>query len=243
MSTLADATPGPRYRSTREAVRGHFERSAERWDVLTSEAPVTGVRRTIRAGRERMAGTLLGWLPDDLSGRTVLDAGCGTGVLSIELARRGARVVGVDVSPEMLAVARQRIPDELSDRIELRETDLQAPGPDAFDHVVAMDSLIYYDPDETIGALRNLAARCRRTVVFTLAPWTPLLGLMHFVGRRLPRADRAPTLEPARPSTVRRRLGRDEALGAWQLGRERRIHAGFYISQAYELGVRAEEVA
>jgi SAM-dependent methyltransferase len=39
----------------------------------------------------------------------VLDVGCGTGRVSAELARRGAKVWGVDPSPEMLAQARQRV--------------------------------------------------------------------------------------------------------------------------------------
>jgi SAM-dependent methyltransferase len=47
----------------------------------------------------------------DLRGRRVLDLGCGTGRLASALAERsGARVWGVDASPEMLAVARTRVP-------------------------------------------------------------------------------------------------------------------------------------
>lgn len=42
---------------------------------------------------------------------SVLDAGCGTGRVGIELARRGIEVVGVDVDPSMLATARRRAPD------------------------------------------------------------------------------------------------------------------------------------
>ena len=46
----------------------------------------------------------------ELLGGRVLDVGCGTGRLTAELARRGARVWGVDPSPEMLAVARANVP-------------------------------------------------------------------------------------------------------------------------------------
>jgi SAM-dependent methyltransferase len=46
------------------------------------------------------------WEEGDLLGRRVLDVGCGTGRLADALARRGARVWGVDASPEMLAEAR-----------------------------------------------------------------------------------------------------------------------------------------
>jgi SAM-dependent methyltransferase len=51
----------------------------------------------------------------DLVGRyrpgSVLDAGCGTGRVAIELARRGIEVVGVDVDPSMLATARRLAPE------------------------------------------------------------------------------------------------------------------------------------
>jgi SAM-dependent methyltransferase len=46
-----------------------------------------------------------------LAPRTVLDAGCGTGRVAIELARRGVDAVGVDLDPAMLATARAKAPD------------------------------------------------------------------------------------------------------------------------------------
>src|SRR5262245_63462530 len=42
---------------------------------------------------------------------SVLDAGCGTGRVAIELARRGIEVVGVDLDEPMLAAAREKAPD------------------------------------------------------------------------------------------------------------------------------------
>lgn len=45
-----------------------------------------------------------------LGGRSVLDAGCGTGRVARELARRGIHVVGVDLDPDMLGTARQKAP-------------------------------------------------------------------------------------------------------------------------------------
>jgi magnesium-protoporphyrin O-methyltransferase len=49
-----------------------------------------------------------------MSGARLLDAGCGTGALSIEAARRGARVVAVDLSPTLVSVARERLPSNMS---------------------------------------------------------------------------------------------------------------------------------
>jgi SAM-dependent methyltransferase len=46
----------------------------------------------------------------DLTGAAVVDAGCGGGRAAAELAERGARAVGVDLDPEMIAVARERWP-------------------------------------------------------------------------------------------------------------------------------------
>jgi magnesium-protoporphyrin O-methyltransferase len=48
-----------------------------------------------------MRATLLDWLPPDLHGARLLDAGCGTGALAIEAARRGADVVAIDLSPTL----------------------------------------------------------------------------------------------------------------------------------------------
>jgi SAM-dependent methyltransferase len=45
----------------------------------------------------------------DVAGRTVLDLGCGSGENSLLLARRGAEVIGVDISESLLALARQRL--------------------------------------------------------------------------------------------------------------------------------------
>ncbi|MFQ5792160.1 MAG: SAM-dependent methyltransferase, partial [Acidobacteriota bacterium] len=54
--------------------------------------------------------------------RRVLDLGCGTGSLALRVARKGATVVGMDVSSAMLEVARRRAREEgLADRVELRE--------------------------------------------------------------------------------------------------------------------------
>ena len=59
-------------------------------------------------------------IPDDLTGQTVLDIGCNAGFYSIEMARRGARVLGIDSDPRYLAQA--RLAAEVTDaELELRE--------------------------------------------------------------------------------------------------------------------------
>lgn len=55
---------------------------------------------------------------------TVLDAGCGTGRVAIELARHGIEVVGVDVDPSMLATAASLAPELTWVQSDLAELDL-----------------------------------------------------------------------------------------------------------------------
>jgi magnesium-protoporphyrin O-methyltransferase len=102
------------YETRRGELHAYFDRTAvEAWARLTSEAPLGRIRATVRAGRDRMRATLLGWLPSDLTGLSLLDAGCGTGALAVEAARRGARVTAIDLSPTLIGLAQQRTPCEL----------------------------------------------------------------------------------------------------------------------------------
>ena len=75
-----------------------------------------------------------------------------------------------------------------------------------FDYVVAMDSLIHYLPQDVAGVLAQLAGRTRVAMVFTFAPRTPMLALMHAAGRLFPRSDRAPAIEPIAEGRLRQRL-------------------------------------
>src|SRR6476619_3072492 len=99
------------YSQRRSEIETYFDRTAaEAWGRLTSDAPVSGIRATVRAGRDRMRATLLSWLPDDLTGLTLLDAGCGTGALAVAAAERGAAVTAIDLSPTLVGLARERAP-------------------------------------------------------------------------------------------------------------------------------------
>lgn len=89
--------------------------------------------------------------------RTVLDAGCGTGRVGVELSRRGLDVVGVDVEPSMLAVARERAPD--ADWIECDLTELELGR--TFDVVVMAGNVPLFTPEGTHEAL---VAGCARHV-------------------------------------------------------------------------------
>ncbi|WP_219895489.1 magnesium protoporphyrin IX methyltransferase [Aquisediminimonas profunda] len=212
----------------------YFDRTArDAWVQLTSEAPVSKIRATVRAGRERMRSTLLDWLPVDLSGRRVLDAGCGTGAAAIELAKRGAKVIAVDVSASLIEIARERTPVGL--QIDWRRGDMLDFALGSFDHILAMDSLIHYPTDDIVAAIADLGERATRSMLFTVAPRTPALTLMHNVGKLFPRSDRAPAIQPVPVKSLHRQIAESRALNGWHRGREETVSGGFYTSHALEL--------
>ncbi len=225
------------YLARRGQIETYFDRTAAAtWQRLTSDAPVSGIRATVRAGRDRMRATLLQWLPQDLRGRRILDAGCGTGAMAVELARRGAHVVAIDLSPTLVGTARERWASEpFAGSIDFRAGDMLAVALGRFDHVVGMDSLIHYRAPDVVRAIAALAVRTDHSLAFTFAPRTPLLSVMHAVGRLFPRGDRAPAIEPVGEAAIARRLGAEPLLADWRIGRTQRIASGFYTSQALEL--------
>lgn len=229
--------PTVTYIDRRGELETYFDRTAvDAWTKLTSNAPVSRIRRTVREGREQMRSTLLSWLPGDLSARRIIDAGCGTGALATEAARRGADVVAVDISPKLVELAARRSAEELQRPVvDFRVGDMLDPKLGQFDHVIAMDSLIHYEAVDMSKALARLAVRTRSSILFTFAPKTPMLALMHAVGRAFPRADRAPAIEPVGENALRSMLRNEPGLGGWSAARSVRIANGFYMSQALEL--------
>jgi magnesium-protoporphyrin O-methyltransferase len=225
------------YLERRGEIETYFDRTAAAaWSKLTSDAPVSGIRATVRAGRDRMRATLLSFLPDDLRGSRILDAGCGTGALAVEAARRGADVTAVDISPTLIGIARERLPEKLGDgRIHFIAGDMLDKRLGTFDHVVAMDSLIHYSLPDMVEMLSRLSRMSTGGIHFTYAPRTPALAAMHMVGKIFPRSDRSPRIVPHATSSLYKGISRADGLSDWRLGRNARVSSGFYISHAQEL--------
>lgn len=231
------------YPQRRGEIEHYFDRTAlDAWEKLTSDAPVSGIRATVRAGRDRMRARLSSWLPEDLTGRRVLDAGCGTGALAAELAARGADVLAIDLSPSLIEIAESRLDAaNLTGAIDFRAGDMLDADLGTFDHVVAMDSLIHYTLADVAAALETLAPRVRGSIVFTFAPRTRLLSVMHAAGRLFPRGDRAPSIEPVSERALEERLGVGIAFADWKWAATERVSEGFYTSQAVHFVRSAEE--
>ena len=125
--------------------------------------------------------------------RSVLDAGCGTGRVAVELARRGVDVVGVDSDPDMIDAARAKSPDLRWILADLAELAL----PDRFDVVVLAGNVVpYVDADRRAAAVtacaRHLAPGGVLVAGFALRPGWP-------GPRRLRRMVRGRRAHPRRP--------------------------------------------
>ncbi len=222
------------YTQRRGEIKTYFDRTAiDAWKRFASDQPLSKIRATVRAGRDEMRTTMLSYLPEDLSGWRILDAGCGSGAMSIELAQRGADVLGIDLSPEIVRFGTENLPEITGGgTVELTSGDMLDPALGNFHAVVAMDSVIHYQTADAVQALSALAARTSRKIVFTFAPRTPLLATMHTAGKVFPRADRAPAIVPVSPRKLTNQLN---VIDHWAVGRTQRVNKGFYISQAMEL--------
>lgn len=216
------------YDRTLSRVETYFDQTATKtWERLTSDAPVSRVRETVRAGRDRMRETMLNTL-GDVRGKRILDAGCGAGQMTHELALRGAEVVAVDISPSLVEIARKRLPDALSHQVTFHAGDMLDPALGDFDHVVAMDSLIYYDAADINRSISTLFKRTSGKIVFTVAPRTPFLMAFFGMGKLFPRRDRSPVMIPHAPKKLAR-------LVDGNLRSVARINSGFYISECLEV--------
>jgi len=157
------------YEQRRGQIEHYFDRTAvAAWEKLTSDAPVGRIRASVRAGRDQMRATLVSWLGEDLRGKRILDAGCGTGALAVEAARLGAEVVAIDLSPTLVDLARERIPEDVAHLVEFHSGDMLDKRLGHFDHVVAMDSIIHYDTEDAVNALAQLAERTSQSIVLRL---------------------------------------------------------------------------
>jgi ubiquinone/menaquinone biosynthesis C-methylase UbiE len=114
---------------------------ADHYDSFAESYSAENESSLLNAYYERPA--MLG-LAGDVSGRRILDAGCGSGPLSAALSAGGAIMTGFDSSPAMLALARQR----LGATADLHVADLSKPLPfddESFDDVVSSLVLHYLE--------------------------------------------------------------------------------------------------
>ena len=124
-----------------DRVRAAWDRRVERWDVSAEASRVAQDRE------EEIIRSIevLGLTP----GHRLLDAGCGTGQWAIAFSLRGIKVTAIDVSPQMIARAREHLAAYgADDRIEFQVGDL-ARLPESFSgyHAIHCRAALHFMPD------------------------------------------------------------------------------------------------
>jgi SAM-dependent methyltransferase len=136
-----------------------MQRAANPWDEHAEEFDQWAAKRE-QAGvvGNAITACLLDLL-GDVAGRDVLDACCGNGFLARLLAAHGAHVTGLDLSPRLIALARERDPQGT---IDYRVADLSRPLPELAEHFDAIGSyLALNDVADHRGFAATLAALTR----------------------------------------------------------------------------------
>ncbi len=120
------------------------------WDPNSEFKPLHDINPLRLNYVDRLAG---------ISGKTVLDVGCGGGILSEGMARMGARVTGIDLSDKALQVARLHLL-ESGNQVDYRKIEVETLAeemPQSFDVVTCLEMLEHVpDPQSVISACKRL---------------------------------------------------------------------------------------
>jgi predicted TPR repeat methyltransferase len=141
---LRDASPPPR--ASDRAIQHIYKSFAASYE--------SRMREDLKyAGPERMQDAIKSVI-GDRAGLAILDLGCGSGLAGTSVKERAAELVGIDLSPEMIALARAR---NIYDRLEVAEiTAWLDQGETLFDLIISCDCLIYFGD---LSRIVNAAAR------------------------------------------------------------------------------------
>jgi magnesium-protoporphyrin O-methyltransferase len=225
-----------------EAVKKYFNTSGfERWNKIYGETDeVNKVQLDIRKGHAQTVGKVLAWVDADaaadasagVAGRTVCDAGCGTGSLTIPLAQRGARVSASDISAAMVGEAERRyraagIAGAHDPVFEAK--DLESVG-GKYDTVCCLDVMIHYPQDKADAMVAHLASLAERRVVVSFAPYTPQYALLKRIGELFPGPAKATRAYLHRESDVEAALER----AGFRVARREMTATSFYFSRLLE---------
>jgi magnesium-protoporphyrin O-methyltransferase len=196
----------------------------ERLHTIYGEEQCSGFRALVRKGHSEVVRTALSWLYPDIADKTVLDAGCGAGALSVPLAAAGAAVDAVDFSEKMIEAARERadlagIP---AHRLRFATSDLMSIE-GSYDTVICIDVLARYSSAGAAHLLAHLTSLTKSRLILTYTPKGTMDRLWLAIGNYCARRKQAAPLYTHHEADITKTL---HSLG-WAIHRKVDVTAGW----------------
>lgn len=216
-------------------VQNYFNSTGfDRWQRIYGDGEVNKVQLDIRVGHQQTVEKVLGWLQadDNLSGRSICDAGCGVGSLSIPLAEKGAQVFASDISEKMVGEAKKIAAEAESplNNLQFAVQDLeQITG--SYHTVICLDVLIHYPQEKAGEMLKHLSSLASDRLILSFAPKTPCYTVLKKIGDFFPGPSKATRAYLHREKEIVQTL---TDLG-WTLGRTEMTKTRFYFSRLIEV--------
>jgi magnesium-protoporphyrin O-methyltransferase len=215
-------------------VQNYFNSTGfDRWQRIYGEGDVNKVQLDIRVGHQQTVDKVLNWLKadNDLSGRSICDAGCGVGSLSIPLAELEAQVTASDLSEKMVEEAKTRVAnsDKTLNNLQFAVQDLESISGN-YHTVICLDVLIHYPQEKAAEMLKHLSSLASDRLIVSFAPKTPCYTVLKKIGDFFPGPSKATRAYLHREKDIVKTL---TDLG-WTIGRTEMTKTRFYFSRLVE---------
>jgi magnesium-protoporphyrin O-methyltransferase len=218
-------------------LRSYFNgQGYQRWASIYGSDKLSTVRNTVRQGHAVMMDRAFGWI-EQLGlpkGAHILDAGCGTGLFSIRLAKAGYRVTSADIASQMVEKTKaDATAAGVAGNMEFQVESIESVG-GSYDAVVCFDVLIHYPSEGFIQAFANLSKLTKGPVIFTYAPYNNILAFQHWLGGYFPKKERRTTIQMIRDEQMQQAM---QGAGM-EIKRKEKISFGFYHTMLMETARR-----
>ena len=211
----------------KKMLRSYFDgQGFQRWASIYGDDKLSSIRNTVRQGHAVMMDRAFDWLQQLglPKGATVLDAGCGTGLFSIRLAKEGYKVKSVDIASQMVAKTKEEATKQgVQNNMEFEVNTIESVS-GTYDAVACFDVLIHYPAEGFAQAFQNLSSLTKGSVIFTYAPYNNILAFQHWLGGFFPKKERRTTIQMIRDEEMHKAM---DAAGMKVKSREK-ISFGFY---------------
>jgi magnesium-protoporphyrin O-methyltransferase len=216
-----------------QKVHKYFETSGfSRWTAIYGAGDIPPIWKVIRDGHQRALDQVIKWVKDD-SSHTVLDAGCGTGTLSLELANHGYDVDAFDVSAPMIHYAKYINSGRtkgIAPHFQVGDISAVEGTEKTYDLVCCLDVLFHYPLVEVQDMLTRLANLSSHKLVASFALRTPFNDFWMKMGTKFHAKNRMTNLFMFSYDEIERIMYR----AGYKIIRTERVKFFFYDSFVFE---------